>query len=125
MTAPAEKSPEERLREKLEPYPAEVQALVWDYRKAPAPELLERITLGMLDYHGGEPFRAKFAEKGDQVLLVEDVGFDSLALVEISFHAEEFTGLIIMPQDFMQVKTVRDLQAFLRARAFPAAAGAS
>ena len=119
-----EKTPEQRLREKLEAFPPEFQELVLAYQTTPTPAALEQIVLGVIAYHGGENFVTKRAEKGDAVLLVEDLGFDSLALVEISFQAEEFVGFIIQIQDFADIKTLADLQAFLRKKLFPAAATA-
>ncbi|HVS51207.1 MAG TPA: acyl carrier protein [Opitutaceae bacterium] len=122
MTAAPEKTPEEKLREKLEPFPPEFQELIWDYRRTRTAATLEKIVRGMLEYHGGDVFRTKYAEKQDGVLLVEDLGFDSLALVEISFQAEEFVGIVIQLEDFPKIKTLGDLQAFLREKSFPAAA---
>jgi acyl carrier protein len=121
MTAAPDKTPEEKLREKLEPFPPEFQDLIWEYRRNRTPAGLEKIVHGMLAYHGGDVFREKYAEKQDGVLLVEDLHFDSLALVEISFQAEEFVGIVIQLEDFPKIKTLGDLQAFLRAKSFPAA----
>ena len=119
MTQIPEKTPEERLREKLEAFPPEFQQLVLAHKAAPSPETLSQVIFGVMQYHGGEMFAAKFAEKGDGVLLVEDLGFDSLTLVEISFHAEEFLGYVIQLENFANIKTLGDLQGFLRAKLFP------
>lgn len=117
-----DKTPEERLREKLEAFPEEFRQLVLDYQREKSPEALERIVQGVMSYHGGENFAAKLAEKGGDVLIVEDLGFDSLTLVEISFQAEEFVGFIIQIEDFANIKTLADLQGFLRRKIFPAPA---
>ncbi len=116
-----EKTPEQRLREKLEAFPPEFQRRVLDYKAKPTPADLEAIVLGVMAYHGGETFAAKHAEKGGAVLLVEDLGFDSLTLVDISFQAEEFVGFVIQIPDFAGIKTLDDLQGFLRRKIFPAA----
>lgn len=115
-----DKTPEQRLQEKLEAFTPEFQQLVLAYKKQPTPEGLEQIVLGLMAYHGGENFTAKLAEKGGAVLIVEDLGFDSLTLVDISFQAEEFVGFIIQIQDFANIRTLAELQAFLRGRIFPA-----
>lgn len=117
-----EKTPAQRLQEKLEAFPPEFQQRVHAYKAQPTPEDLAQIVLGVISYHGGENFTAKHAEKGGAVLLVEDLGFDSLTLVEISFQAEEFVGFIIQVQDFADIKTLDDLQGFLRGKIFPASA---
>jgi acyl carrier protein len=116
-----EKTPEQRLREKLEAFPPEFQQRVLDYKGRPTPEGLALIVHGVMAYHGGETFVTKYAEKGGAVLIVEDLGFDSLTLVEISFQAEEFVDFVIQIPDFADIKTLDDLQAFLRRKIFPAA----
>jgi acyl carrier protein len=122
MTQIPEKSPQERLREKLSAFPPDFQQTVFDYQKTPTPEALEQIVLGVIAHNAGDALLTKRAEKGDAVLLIEDLGFDSLALVELSFQAEEFVGIIIQIEDFAGIKTLADLQGFLRAKAFPASA---
>jgi len=113
---------EEKLREKLEPFPQEFQEIVLAYRRAPSPELLGKIVTGILEYNGGDLFREQRAQKGGAVRLVEDVNLDSLSLVELSFQAEEFLGVIIKLEDFPKIRTLDELQGFLRAKAFPPAA---
>jgi acyl carrier protein len=124
MTQTHEKTPEERLREKLAAFDPDFQQTVINYQKASTPDGLAQIVLGVLAHHAGDTLAEKQAEKGDGVLLIEDLGFDSLALVEISFQAEEFVGIVIQIEDFAGIKTLGDLQGFLRAKAFPAAGAA-
>ncbi len=116
-----DKTPEQRLREKLEAFPPDFQERVLHYKTKPTPEDLAAIVQGVIAYHGGETFTTKFAEKGGAVLIVEDLGFDSLTLVDISFQAEEFVDFVIQIPDFADIKTLDDLQAFLRRKIFPAA----
>ena len=52
--------------------------------------------------------------------MVEDLELDSLALIEISFQAEEFIGLIIHIEDFADIKTLGDLLAYLNNCVFTA-----
>jgi acyl carrier protein len=117
MSAEPDKKQEEKLQERLEAFPPEFRELVLSYRRRPAPEVLDQIAYGILAFHGGEMFRKKYAEKRDEVRLIEDLGFDSLSLVDISFQAEEFLGIIIQLEDFPQIRTLRELQAFLRGKA--------
>jgi acyl carrier protein len=119
MKSVPKKNEQDKLRDKLEAFPVDFRELVWSYRRAPTPGGLEKIAVGLLAHHGGELFKAKYAAKDGEVRLVEDLGFDSLALVDISFQAEEFVGIIIQLEDFPQIRTLRELQAFLCAKAFP------
>ena len=69
---------------------AEFRALVRAYRAAPSPGGLEAVVEGLLAHQLGESFHARRAELGDAARLVEDLRLDSLALVELSFAAEDF-----------------------------------
>lgn len=118
MNKPSEKLTEEKLREVLEPFPPEFQTEVLRYQAQPNPESLDRIAHGLLQFHVGEDFTTLHEEKGDDVQLIDDLGIDSLTLVEISFHAEDFIGYAIQIEDFEDIHTLADLQAFLRHELF-------
>lgn len=119
MNESSEKLPVEQLQEKLEPFAEEFRNDVLSYQTQATPELLERIVNGLLSYHTGEDFAHLKAQHGDAVRLVEDLELDSLALIEISFHAEEFVGLVIHIEDFADIKTLGDLLGYLKERIFP------
>lgn len=126
MSQLPDKSPEDRLRDKLAAFNPDFQRLVIEYQKAPSPDSLARIIRGVIAHHVGEEvLTEKSAGKGDAVLLIEDLGFDSLALVDLSFQGEEFVGVVIQIEDFASIKTLGDLLAFMQRKAFPPAAGQS
>jgi hypothetical protein len=108
-----------KLREKLRDFPEEFQQAVLGFKGNPTPAALDVIVIGLLRYHTGETFTSMYEEKGGAVLLAEDLGLDSLALIEVSFQAEEFIGFVLQIQDFENLATLGDLQNFLRGRIFP------
>lgn len=55
-------------------------------------------------------------ELSDALRLDEDLGLDSLALMEMAFRLEDFLGLTIESGDVAVVDTVGDLRRFLAAR---------
>jgi len=114
MNSETEKNDAERLEEKLERFPQRFREAVHSFKAKPAADLVDEIAMGLIEYHQGEIFRKTYAEKGDSVLLVEDVGLDSLAFIDISFEAEDFVGVVLEIQEFPEVKTLGDLKAILR-----------
>jgi acyl carrier protein len=119
MNETPEKLSEEKLREKLEAFPADFQEAVLRYHATPNADILDQIVHGLLHYHVGEDFEELHGQKGGDVLLVEDLQIDSLTLVEISFQAEDFVGYAIQIEDFEQIHSLADLQTFLRQEVFP------
>lgn len=123
MILPSDPSSEDRLRARMAAFDADFQQRVLEYRKAPDRALLARIVEDVIAHHAGaETLATGRAEKGEAVLLIEDLGFDSLALVDLSFQAEEFVDVLIQIEDFAAIKTLADLQAFMQRKAFPPAA---
>ena len=53
----------------------------------------------------------------DSALLVEDLGTDSLTLVELAMAIEETTGVTVEEEALPGLKTVGDVMAYLKSRA--------
>ncbi len=53
----------------------------------------------------------------DSALLVDDLGTDSLTLVELAMAIEEATGVTVEDEALPTLKTVGDVKAYLEARA--------
>ena len=46
--------------------------------------------------------------------LIDDLGFDSLAITEVVFMAEDLFGINISNEEIVQVRTLDDLRGFIR-----------
>ncbi|HEY4245288.1 MAG TPA: acyl carrier protein [Lacunisphaera sp.] len=52
--------------------------------------------------------------------LIEDLGFDSLAITEVVFFTEDLFGIAISNEEIIQVRTLEDLRGFIFRKVTPA-----
>ena len=102
--------PEEKLRHL--PLPARDA-----YRRFQAdgrPEDLDAVIFAILeDFIPRKPAPPLASYPGDTALM-EGLGFDSLAITEIIFFAEDLFGISISNEEILQVRTLDDLRHFIR-----------
>ena len=64
------------------------------------------------------------AELPPETRLIDDLGFDSLAITELVFFTEELFGISIANDEILQVHTLADLRTFVRCKVTQRAAAA-
>lgn len=99
--------------DKLSAYPEPLSELVIQFRKAPQTETAGKIVIEILRYHQIANFDTLYQEKGDALVLLDDLGMDSLTMTEIAFEAEDFLDISISNEDMIHIKTVADLKAYV------------
>lgn len=98
----------------LASFPAAVRDAHARWLDARDPDALAAVVLAIVAYH--RPGRARL-ENPDYLpasaRLIEDLGFDSLALAEIVFFIEDLYKVSISNDDLRRIATVADLRAFV------------
>jgi len=111
----AEKS-EAELRDTMKRCPeAAIQAAIEFHRTKDA-ELIPAVVLGIVERFVEPGVRPQLQEGDDQKRLVEDLGIDSLLMVEIVMVIEESLGLTIENEELRDLRTLGDVKDFLGAK---------
>jgi len=90
----------------------------WLVDRGPAD--LAAVVIAIVAYH--RPDRARLEKPDDMpedARLIEDLGFDSLALAEIVFFIEDLYKVSISNDDIRRIATVADLRAFVLEKVVP------
>jgi 3-hydroxyacyl-[acyl-carrier-protein] dehydratase len=78
------------------------------------PAEVPKVVYGILERELGEQSAGKLASMPGTSRLVEDVGLDSLGLMEAVMSVEEVLGITIDNSELRQIATLEDLNAFIR-----------
>lgn len=105
----------------LSRYPAEVQAayqrFIGDGNEADLQLLVRAAVRSYMPKRVGVEAPAELAPA---LRLIEDLGIDSLAVAEMIFFFEDLFNISIPSNEILQLKTVSDLEAYVRSK-LPAA----
>jgi len=102
------------VEEKLRHLPEPARAAFRRFRAGGQPADLDAVLCAILeDFIPRRPAPTLASYPGD-TRLIEDLGFDSLAITEIIFFAEDLFGISISNEEILQVRTLDDLRHFIR-----------
>ena len=96
--------------EKLARFPLEVRDAYRRYRESGSLADVHIVVLAVLRNH--MPKRTE-VELTDSMRLIEDLGFDSLAVAETVFFIEDLFQVRIETQELMTLRTVGELREFI------------
>jgi acyl carrier protein len=99
--------------EALRHLPEEAQDAFRRFRATGDVTVLDPVILAILaDFIPRKSARPLADVPGDS-LLMDDLGFDSLAITEVVFFTEDLFGISIANEEILQVRTLDDLRGFV------------
>ena len=108
---------EEAIRESLKRCSKETLEAALAYRKTGDTDLLPTVILGILERFLEPDQRPRLREGGDDLRVIEDLGIDSLTLMEIVFLVEETLRVSINNEELRDLRTVGDVKEFIQCKA--------
>lgn len=104
---------ESTLRESLKRCsPATIEAAI-AYRKTNEASHLPAVIIGVIERFVEPDLRSKLKEADDELRLVEDLGIDSLTMMEIVILVEDVLQMQINNEDLRNLRTVGDIKVFI------------
>lgn len=87
------------------------------YRQSKDPSHTLPIVVGIIERYVDPELRAKLTDGGESLRLIEDLGLDSLTMMEIVMLVEEVVGLTISNDELRGLLTVGDIRTFIDRKA--------
>ena len=113
ITKPFTAEDESALRDSLKRCsPATIEAAI-AYRKTQEASHLPAVIIGVIERFVEPDLRPKLKEADDELRLVEDLGIDSLTMMEIVILVEDVLQMQINNEDLRNLRTVGDIKVFI------------
>lgn len=108
--------PAPEQEDRIKHLPADARAVFQRFQAEGDPAGLDPVILAILeDYIPLSP-AVPLAQLPGTTRLIEDLGFDSLAITEVVFFAEDLFGITITNEEIIKVGTLDDLRGFIRTK---------
>lgn len=108
---------EEALKESLKRCSPDALDAALAYRKTGNTDLIARVVLGIIERFLEPDQRPRLRDGGDDLRVIEDLGIDSLTLMEIVFLVEETLCISINNEELRDLRTVADVKIFIECKA--------
>ena len=108
--APSATEQEDRIKH----LPAEARAAFHRFQTDGDPAGLDPVIFAILGDFIPRRSAVPLAEMPGSTRLIEDLGFDSMAITEVVFFNEDLFGIRITNEEINQVRTLDDLRGFVR-----------
>jgi Acyl carrier protein len=90
-----------------------LEALVL-FRESGDLDALNTFLLGCIKRHTEDEYHSLLDEARDDISFIDDLGIDSMTMMEIVMMVEECLEIQIENQDLMSVRTLGDLNSFIK-----------
>ena len=117
METKSDISDREELRELLKRCPAGTFEAALAFRSEKDVSQIEKIVLGIIDRHLEPEQREILAKSDDSLRMYEDLGMDSLTMLEIVMMIEQTLKVSIDNEELRDLRTLGDVKAYLDAKA--------
>ena len=104
------------LKEGLRRCKPETMEAAIRYRETGDPSAIPEIVYGILERYQPATATVKLSEAHEDSRLIEDIGLDSLTLLEIVLSIEEVLKLRIENEELREIRTIGQLNKFLHAK---------
>ncbi|MEO6002163.1 MAG: acyl carrier protein [Opitutus sp.] len=95
-------------------FPVEVRDAFDRFRAGRSPADADIVVLAVVNDHMPNKVAGATATPIDPTRLIEDLGFDSIAITEMVFFLEDLFQVRIANEEILRVRTVGELRSFLR-----------
>ena len=117
MTKQSDPTVEEDLKELLKRCPVGTYEAALSFRKDKDISQVETIVLGIIDRHLEPEQREILADSDDTLRMYEDLGMDSLTMLEVVMLVEQTLEVSIDNEELRDLRTIGDVKAYLNAKA--------
>ncbi|MDB6113524.1 MAG: fabZ 1 [Lacunisphaera sp.] len=104
------------LREALKRCSAATYEAAAQFRKTGNTEHLPAIVLGIIERYVEPDLRAKLKDTDDDLRIIEDLGIDSLTMMEIVILVEDVLQMTINNEELRHLRTVGDVKTFIECK---------
>ena len=117
MKTPAPSLPAPTGREQsLSHLPASARAAYEQFQAGGDPAAIDPVVLAILADFSPRRSAVPLADLPGNTRLIDDLGFDSLAITEVVFTAEDLFRISITNEEIVQVRTLDDLRGFIHVK---------
>ena len=111
--AAAPSGPDARLQAMLKHCSPATFEAARQFRQTGRPEHLLAALRGIIEHYVEPELRIRFRNAGDELRLVEDLGLDSLTLMQAVMKAEEALPISISDEELRHFRTLGDIRQFV------------
>ena len=105
--------------DRIKHLPAEARAAFQQFQADGDQTKLDPVIFAILMDFIPRPPAIPLAELPATTQLIEELGFDSLAITEVVFFTEDLFGISITNEEIIQVRTLGDLRGFIHRKVAP------
>jgi 3-hydroxyacyl-[acyl-carrier-protein] dehydratase len=109
---------EAHLREALKRCSPATYEAACRFRQTGVPACLPAIIRGVIEHYVDPDLRAKLRDADDDLRLIEDLGIDSLTMMEIVALAEDVLPVSISSEDLCRLRTLGDVKQVIECKLF-------